>query len=277
MQLPPYKPAKMGPRVDLQEPAFRNHVWQHGVDVIWEQAAECPCSRKTSDVAAGLSLTLDTTATTGDKRTDCPVCEGRGYYWHSPQQIVAQVTGLSTDPQARMAWGESAAGMAEITTLGENMLAFRDRVTVLNSAMVYREHRKRAGLVDTLRFPIITRELVLSTGAVDVSVLHARRASLAGSTTAGGADVLTEGVDFDVVGGAVDWTKGDANGKAPVVGARYAMAYYARPRYVVTDFPFSMRDATTTRKQPTGTQIPTHLPVCATAKLEFLGGIANGY
>lgn len=271
--LPPYQPPKTNPRVNLDALAVRKFIWNHGIRVLWEQASECPCARRSADASTGLSLTIPSGSVTGGHRTDCPVCGGEGYYRHSDQEIVALITNLALDPQAHMAWGEGASGMVKITTLPENLLSFKDRITLLDSVLLYRETLPRKGSPDALRYPIVEHTMQLSTGDFTAGVLHCHKADASGETTL--SDVLVEGTDFDVVDGKIDWTKGDGLGSAPAVGDRYSVSYFGRPRYVVTSHPFSIRDTVSVSKVPS--QVPVHTAVHAAGKLEYLGGESNGF
>lgn len=280
MNLPPLQPPKLNPRADFRTSELRKLVYAKGFPCLWEQAAECPCHRQSDAVVTGdfgYATPLGKPAATGECRPDCVLCMGRGYFYHSAQETIAIFTGFNVTSEAWKAWGEHARGMASITLLPENLPAFRDRFTLLDAAVVHRESRVRtAAAVEALRYPIVTRQLQLATGPLNLAVLYAHRANTDGVATA--ADVLTGGVDFEVTSdGKIDWTLGNASGKAPVTNARYSISYFAHPRYVVTEFPHAVRDALTITKQPIGTPKHDPLPVQAMARLEFLGGDPNGY
>jgi len=270
MDFPPRIPAKLVPRSDMAPEELRRVINQRGLRTAWEQAADCPCVRLSQGVNSGFGYaTLATDKTTAEARPDCEVCKGLGYFWHSSQNILAQISSAFTQPQAFASWGEYAKSMVSITTLPEHIPGLFDRFTLRDSVLVFRESRRRsAATVEALRFPIVSRSLDLATGPKTVDVLYAHRTDTAGIALL--TDILTPDTDFVVDGaGKIDWTLGDANGKAPLEGAYFAMSYYARPRYVVVDYPHSFRDTWIKNKAPTPTYAP--LPVQVVAQLEFTG------
>lgn len=265
---PSREPTKLRPRVDFDPERFRKLVFTKGVDLEWEQCAECPCSRNSND----FELTLDystSSASTGESRPDCALCDGRGYFWHSPQPIRAVLTSGSSKTDAYAIYGEYGRGMVSVTTLPEHLPAYGDRFTVLNSVMVYRETRTRSSnAVESLRYPAQTRTLDLATGETEARILRLQFADAQGVSDA--ANTLVEGVDFVVSpDGALDFSLGDANGSAPVEGIRYSVSYFARPRYYVASHPHTHRDSTRKRKQPAET--PLMLPIQVECSLEFMG------
>jgi hypothetical protein len=266
-QLPSRRPVKIRPRVDFDMEEYRKMVFAKGVDLTWEQCAECPCSQPSSNWDVGLIET--TTTTTGEARVDCTLCDGKGYYWHSEQEIRAIVTGGSSKTDLFSMYGEYARGMVSVSLLPEHLPAYGDRFTVLNSVMVFRETKVRTeNTIEALRYPVQARTLDLSGGETSLSVTRLQRAGLDGLSTE--ADVLVEGVDFTVTSeGKIDFTLGDSLGTAPVESARYSITYYARPRYYVAERPHTHRDSVTKRKAPTESALM--LPIQAHCSLEFMG------
>lgn len=266
MQLPSRQPVKLGPRVDFKPEEFRKFFFKAGLDLTWEQAQECPCKRKTSDYS--LEVTLESTARTHEARIDCPLCKGRGYFHHSAQVVRAIVTGAAENPERFRIYGEFAAGMINISLLPEHLPSYGDRFTMTNSVLLYRETKVRGiNAVESPRFPVVTRELDLSTGSTQIGVLNLHRANADGTCSPEGA--LTRGVDFEITAnGDLDFSLGDATGNAPSAGSRYAVSYYAHPRFVVVDHPHAFRDTFIKKKSPTVDFRP--LPVQCNAKLEFL-------
>lgn len=260
-------PTKIRPRIDFDMSEYRKLVFSKGVELTWEQCAECPCSQPSSTWDVGLITSTDTV--TGEARVDCSLCDGKGYYWHSSQQIKAIVTGGKSQTDLFALYGEYARGMVGVSLLPEHLPAYGDRFTVLNSVMVYRETRQRsAGSVESLRYPVQPRTLDLSTGETVLGVTRLQRAGLDGLSSEG--DVLVEGEDFVVTEeGDIDFSLGDSNGKAPLEGARYSVSYYARPRYYVAERPHTHRDSTQKRKATE--ESPLMMPVQAQCSLEFMG------
>ncbi len=116
MLFPSRPPDKLNPRPDFRPEDFRKLMFHRGMDMMWEHAQECPCRRKSSDFAGdkfgtGAILGPNPEATTTEARPDCEMCDGAGYFHHSPQVIKGLVTRASSTPEAYSAWGEYARGM----------------------------------------------------------------------------------------------------------------------------------------------------------------------
>lgn len=274
-QLPPYVPPKAQQRVDPIADRFRSAIQTRGVPAVWEQAAVCPCGRSADALGTGLGFAApEQLRTTGESRKDCPVCKGLGYLYHSPTPTRVLVTGRSMDPKRFAEQGEVTSGNVGITFFPENPPSFMDRVTLTASASTYRQihNRGATGVVDILRYPVVKRTLKLATGEVVKGVLYAHKADVSGVAATDG--VMVEGTDFVVdTNGHIDWTLGDANGKAPARGARYAMTFFAHPRYVVKSYPFAQRDGMIMHKHPS--EVYVELPIRTMAQLEYLGGAIN--
>lgn len=265
-------PAKLTPRVDFRASEFRKLIGTHGMPLLWEAAAECPCARG----SAGLGLTLDAsiganTGTTAQARRDCPVCSGRGYKYHSSQYIRGVVTGAGFTPDRMRAYGESARGTISLSVLPEHRLNLGDRITIKAetetpssavSVQLYRETKVYKGEAATaLRYPIVRRALD-TVPPQELGVMDLHVAGLDGLALANGA--RAEGVDFTVVNGEIAWSNPPAN------GARFSVSYYAHPVYLVTDLPHPFRDTQVLFKRPAPNF--TSLPLNATCTLEFMAG-----
>ena len=254
-------PPKLNPRADFKPEQFRKVIISHGMSCTWEQAAECPCSQ--TSASHGFSLT-GSSGSAEQARVDCPVCHGKGYLYHSSQTIKAVVTGARKEEQRFGPLGATEYGKGNIglTLLPEHLPMMGDRFTITDSAIVYRETLTRgAGATDTPRYKIATRAHDLAGGAVSFGVRHLIPADAQGVVDANGA--LTEGVDFTVVNGSIQWIN------APAQGLRFSLTYYAHPVYIVMNHPHAIRDTYINRKAPA----PYHqeLPVYAEAQLEFYG------
>lgn len=268
--LPSSVPSRLNPRVDFREEQFRRLVLTKGVDVSWEMCAECPCSRKSSDLPMSGFLTIgQTTSSTGESRPDCPTCDGRGFYWHSEQEIKAIVSSAKGTGERREI-GDYLKGSVQFSLLPEHLPGVGDRFTMKDSVLVYKETLiRRAGVLQKTRYPIESRTLSLSTGDTALDVLQMIKADDDGLTQIG--STLTKGTDFEVtVDGTIDFTLGDALGSAPSVNQRFSITYYAKPRYYVQDHPHTHRD-TKDQYKKTAEQ-PLNMVVQCTAALEFLGG-----
>ena len=278
--LPSRYPNKLTPRSDFRNEQFRKLVASHGLRVTWEQAAPCPCSMAGVEfVGASSTLTAALSLNSADgnnteARADCPLCQGSGVLYHSSQEIRAIFTRATAQVDAFRAYGLYERHTAAFTFLPEHLPGYQDRLTLIDSAIRFQEIRTRgAGTVDTLRAPVFTRTLDLSTGPKDIGVLHLHKAQSDGQVVAGGA-LDPETHSTVTAEGALDWSPGLALGTAPAQGERYSVTYTARPRYVVTGHPHTLRDTWVKVKKPA----PTHqaLLVQADAVLEFFFGDGGG-
>ena len=269
MLFPSRPPDKLNPRPDFRPEDFRKLMFHRGMDMTWEQAQECPCRRMSEDFAGSRFgtnvLTPTESGTTTEARPDCALCDGTGYFYHSPQSIKGLVTRASSTPEAYAAWGEYARGMIYLTFLPEHLPGLFDRFTMDNSAMLFRESRIRGTQsTESLRYPIIARQLDLQTGLASVDVLHFQASAANGLTDA--TYTLEKGVDYAVTNNALDFSIG---GNPPAAGTRYSVSYYAKPRYVVVDHPHTHRDTFIKVKSPDIQFAP--MPVQCMARLDFLG------
>ena len=131
--------------------------------------------------------------------------------------------------------------------------------------------------MESLRYPVVTRTLILGTEAdptvsetKQVAVLSCRRADSNGLIVSG---ELERGVDFVINNdGQIDWSPGDA-ADVPAVGDYYTIQYYMNPRYVVRTFPYQFRDTVIKEKKPSPSF--TNLPTKVMAWLDFLTGASN--
>jgi hypothetical protein len=150
----PLVPKKLRPRADLNPSDFRKLLFQKGFDLKWEMAAECPCQRKLTTGSAS-SLTRE-------PRIDCPRCAGLGVVYHSPQIIKAWVGGSRGDVDFQRVYGEYDPGMIHVTMLPEHTPGMLDRLTLMQSVLVFRETRQRSALaLERLRYPVIPRTLTV--------------------------------------------------------------------------------------------------------------------
>lgn len=270
--LPSRYPVKQIPRVDFRPAEFRKLVATHGLDISWEQAAECPCERR----SAGLGLTLDAgmggnVGSTRQARVDCPTCNGSGYRYHSLQNIKGVVTSAAQNPDRFRAYGEMAKGMISLSVLAEHRLNLGDRITLRDDpdlpeveapVQLYREtHTYEGEDPSSTRYPIFGRTLDLDGGEVVHDVMDLFVTDIDGIAQLGGEKV--KGVDYTVDGsGQIAWIN------PPVVGARWSVSYYGRPVYVVTDLPHPFRDTKIKFKKVS--QSFSSLPINAMCALEFL-------
>lgn len=271
---PPRQPATLQPRGDFEPEEFRRKIATFGADITWEAAYECPCGREVQNVTNNMtSFSLGSYVRTGDHKTECPLCKGAGYFLKDPQDIKGIVQGLRFNNTRTAPQGEYSNGSVSVTLFPENKPSYGDRLTVKNSVILIREARRRGpDTVESLRFPIASQVQDLATGPVSVDVVQVQKADASNSTSNAGN--LVKGVDFDVTpAGKIDWTKGVANGHAPVLNATYTVSYYANPRYTVFDFGHGVRDTWDGMFRPTP-KFQT-MPLLVFARLEYLGAAGS--
>lgn len=253
-------------RADFREVEFRRLIAQKGLNIRWTQIAQCPCSTRTNDLdmdidyigASAPDKSIDTSFNTA-----CPVCEGEGRIYHSPQEIQAVITNAEGDfINAR--FGGYREGVLNLTLNPEHLPSFGDRFEMLDSVMLYQETIEDNGESTlSLRFPIIERNLELSTGAITVGVTYCGYSDATTNLTQ--TTELVQGVDFNVVGGIISWINKPANVN------KFTFSYYIHPSYICIAFPNSFRDTHVRFKKPADVNVP--LPVRIQCKLEFLGEI----
>jgi hypothetical protein len=261
------QPQKLAPRPDFRPEEFRKRIYSHGLPVKWEQSAECPCSQEAGDygftIAGGGSSNKLT-----QNRPDCPACKGRGYIYHSAQELRAVVTHAKVNDErfGPLGAAEYGRGLIGLTLLPEHLPALGDRFTLLASSIVFREVITTTGAAfERLRYPIASRSHDLAGGAVSFGVRFMIQSD--GGGVVDPTATLEEGSAFQVeAGGRIEWI--DLTQK-PVAGVRLSVEYYAHPVYTVLDHPHSTRDTRIQFKAPS--EYHQSLPVYAEAGLEFLG------
>jgi hypothetical protein len=268
VDLTPVRPAKLGVRVDHDPLEDRKFIWRNGLSCQWEMAGQCPCGQRMT--VGGLSGDLR------ERKVSCTACRGTGIIYHSAQPVPLLVVTPEVNPERFKLWGEHAQGRVSLTFLPEHLPSLFDRVTILQSVLLFRERIKRtAADVDRLRYPVATRTVGLGTGVdqavavpTELSVIHCRVADATGTIVAG---ERVRGVDFEIDDdGNVDWSLGDIAGTAPAVGSYASFSYYTHPVYLVTSLPFGYRDTMVGAK---ATGVTQHgLAIRVSAELEILGG-----
>jgi len=240
MRFPSLKPfATDNFRVDLVEEDFRNRVWEDGTLCDWRQACDCPCGT--------VSQVAGRTSAVRDFPLDCPLCDGRGKVWGEPQEIMVLVTASASSEEVYNVWGEYSSGTVFMTFLPENLPMEWDKITLKQGSRMWTESRIRSGTIDGARDQIVKRKILMGSESdpttpveIELGVTMCFRGVGLGVAS---QTPLVEGTDFEVTeDGMIDWTKGIALGTAPAIGERYSIRYFARPVFVVRDFPFLKRD-----------------------------------
>lgn len=237
--LPPYIPPDLNlERVDFDVDEFRVSLLSHGRRLWWEAACECPCRQ---------ALTIaDVTQEVGESQGDCEGCRGSGIVYEPGQQIVGMVQGVRSEFQRYNQFGANALGLANITLLPEHLPGTNDRLTLIDGVRVHTESGVRRGTTQALRYPIISRDVIVGAGAklttkrkVTLDVLYARSADSTGTLT---GTTYVKGTHFTVENGVIDYTVGINAGIAPPLNTRISFRYLSQPRFVVIDHVYVTRD-----------------------------------
>ena len=258
---------KNKPRVDFDLSTFEKAI-ERSPRFVWERMGLCPCD--------------DANAQTEQPDPNCEQCKGTGFYWYGPPGYVVdeKKTGTLDDVQkavqakhggaiirAFMARAGRASAMRpqlkadaydtlgdwmwgrlRVTVRPENHLGYYDRMTNLDSEIVYTQLIKMPTTGDTLtlRYP-----------AIDVDSL----------TTA--ATRYVQGQDFYLADGNVVFY----SGVAPAATTRFSVGYRCHPAWLVLTYPHAVRATSVMRKQPrpllTPAGNPQNLPIQGEVELEF--------
>jgi len=249
---------------DITRADFRNEKWIQAIEakgyrISWTRSAPCPCKPVNEQ--------------TDQPDPNCPLCKGSGWVFFKPDGAVAnqKIIGPLTDIQAKLIADNGAvihgimtslagnktqydsigpwlAGTAMLTVRCENKLGYYDRITCLDSRIVYAQ-MLTAGAPTALvkpKYPILQTNLLRSI-----------------------AKTFVEGIDFTVVVGDIQWIAG----KAPAEGTILSCHYLTHPTWRIVEHPHTVRTTLTKFKEkqpltPQGT--PQDLPVQAVIKYEFL-------
>lgn len=250
-------------RADFAQGEFRKLIAQKGIRLEWSQAAMCPCAVETGELNIDLNevgaTSIEEVST--QQSMSCPICEGRGRYFHSPQVVRGVVAGADTE-WLNARYGGFKDGVVMISLNPEHLASHGDRFKLVDSVLMFKEVvAYKGGATLKTRYPIVQREMDLAEGEVSIGVVYCSYSN-AGLGT--GLE-LVEGEDFTInEEGLIEWIN------APLVGSRVTLSYYAHPAYTCVGFPHSVRDSRSIKKSPT--DYPVTLPVQIQAKLDFLGG-----
>lgn len=108
------------PRTDFLTPDFSALVEQKGVDVIWERAIPCPCSKRQAHMSV------------------CKNCRGTGWVFINPTLIKAVVSSINRDTKYKE-WSIELLGTVSITVRPEHHLNYMDKFTIQNSSAIQSE------------------------------------------------------------------------------------------------------------------------------------------
>src|SRR6056300_1749433 len=195
------QPLKLIPRADFRPEEFRKRIFSHGLPVRWEQSAECPCSQEAGDYGFTIAGGGGSNKLT-QNRPDCPACKGRGYIYHSAQELRAVVTSAKVNDERFGPLGSSEYGRGRVglTLLPEHLPSLGDRFTLLASSIVFREViTTSGGATEKLRYPVTLRPHDLASGVSTFGVRY-----MIQSDTSGVVDpsaTLEEGSAFQIDAG----------------------------------------------------------------------------
>lgn len=272
--------------VNFRPEEFEGLIEQMGTDLLWEKAAICACRNNNQ---------------TGQPKANCPVCLGDGWEYYDPQMIRGVLAVMDLESDTQTAFGLWAMGTAVITVYAQHKPGLRHRYTNTKVSIEHSEFRRRSGVREHLRYPIVedTQDYRVKQPGGDhlvetrtLSVLRVRRMDPV--TRAPGA-VVRIGDDFDVVFepdprdpdgelglpkiGKLDWTRGDLRGTAPAEGEDYAITYMRAPRYRVIAFNHAARNQDIKSKAPVAklTQLPLETLCKLDSELDHRADTAEGF
>jgi len=213
-------------RVDFNVKAFEKLLDQKGLCFKWEKATICFCARE-------------------DGTTDpsCDACLGYGWLYFDPIDITVVVTTLRnidafSDQGVQGNW---ILGKVSITSPAKHNLSFKDRLTSRDSQITYSE-LLFIGSKETLRYP-----------ALEVVFLASE------------AQIFEEGVDFNIVDGAIVFVPSSK----PSDGTSVTIRYITNPSYIILEAIHEIRD--TVLRPNTFTRMPrNHL-----AELDYLHDVVQ--
>lgn len=260
-------PAKDDPRPDVDITLLLKTIYARGIMGEWYAATRCPCG------LTGLGG--------GSAKTDCQVCGGDGWDFHSQQTVRVVAVGLRKDLQIFEKFNPMETGTTYLVVRAEHGPALYDRIVLTNSRVTISDLLVRKATrdepIEKLRWPVVpqvyrlkpiapTEEVPEPPTTGSIGVVHLRPQKPDG--TAGAA--LVEGEDFEVTDeGRIDWALGDAKTipTTPDPGRMFGIYYKTRPTYRVVSDAHVLRDTPTQQKSATVTH--EYLPVGFQAKLEW--------
>jgi hypothetical protein len=247
---------KTTPRADFQPEHFRALIEGRGTRLSWEQGDLCPCGVYGEP-----------------SKSTCPVCRGTSWaYTATAGEVRGIVSALSLAEKSLPEFGSLGWGLVKLSLLPEHVPGFADRFTLLDGVFLRQEVavRPATGAAQRLALPVASLTATfVQNGIAQPRTMRVR--CLRPATAEGEAMApLTEGVDFAVTAdGRIDWTLGDVEDHetAPRPGEKFSISYYARPRFIVTEHPFVMRQSDSLFKRTT--QEHEALPVSCLCRLDF--------
>jgi len=244
-----------GRRVDFRPDDFTLAIETKGYRIAWSRASYCPCAPINEQ--------------TEQPDPNCTLCHGTGWFLFAPYiSPDHKITGELDTLQKTIVGNESGVimgimsaiygkenpydqvvrrleGQMNLTVRPENRLGYHDRITNLDTTIVYSQVADADGTSSlNTRYPIVCMN------------------SLRSEST-----VFVENTDFTISNGAIQWNS------PPAEGERLAMHYLTYPTWRVIEHPHFTRATLRkfkTAKPATPLGDPEDLPVQAICKYEFL-------
>lgn len=253
-----------GKRVDFKVDDFSVALETKGYRLVWKRAIYCPCTPVNDQ--------------TEQPDPNCTLCEGSGWLLFMPSAAVtdkkvigsldalqtslslegAVIKGIMTGVAAHDTPYDQAMrrieGTTNITVRAENKLGYHDQLVNLDASIVYSQ--------------MVTMEdnLTLTTGRGSGKVTYP---IVEMNLLRSAAQVYTQGTDFNITSGQVEWVTGQQPNSGTILGLHY-LTY---PHWRVIEHPHMTRHTLVkfkSKKPTTPLGDPTDLPVQAICKLEFL-------
>ena len=259
-----------GTRVDFETTDFDIVIETKGYRIAWSRACLCPCEPVNKQ--------------TEQPDPNCTICKGSGWFYFAPaaatvdplkvgklntvQTRLTQDAGVIRGIMSGLAGtkvpydpiGARLEGMSNCTVRAANKLGYYDRITNLDSTIVYSESLD--AIAPTLplksRYPI-----------VEVNLLRS-----ATQTFTGTANPTATNGDFSIsANGDILWNNANPNALIPSAGSKLVIHYLCHPTWLVIEHPNTLRTTPVKSKvkkplTPQGDPIP--LPVQAVIRFEFL-------
>ena len=246
-------------RVDFDPSLFHEAIEIKGYRLVWQRATFCPCSANNDQ--------------TQQSDPNCELCKGKGWLYFRPtgyviptdaigeldeiqtllvnQPDAVVIRGILTnlantfDPDDKL--GHWKFGDSQVTTRFENKLGYYDKLTHLDSTIVYAEKVEvgSTGVNLKTRYPIVEVNLVRS------------------------LTTIFNDTHYDLVGGQIVWKPG----QSPAAGTPVVVHYHCHPTWIVMEHPHAIRGtfiAKKLKKPPTPAGALQELAVQARVRYEFL-------
>lgn len=246
-----------GQRVDFKVKNFELAIETKGYLLLWERSIPCPCSPVTEQ--------------TEQPDPNCDLCKGIGwiYFGASDAQILTEykltdlqqsmldssggmvirgvISSITNKENPYDLIGRWSEGSANLTVRHENRLGYYDKITSLDSQIVFSETLIADGTnILPTRYPVI-------------GVNHAR-------------SVTTEykyEADFSIESGVIKWYAGSV----PAEDTRLSIHYLCHPVWLIIEHPHAAR-VTSNKLKTAVTSTPTgeakQLPIQAMMRYDFL-------